>query len=60
MTECMKGMKLCWTKEARKVVDELKQRVTHAPILVFPNFNKVFQVECDASGLGTGGVLSQN
>lgn len=44
----------------RNTFDELKQRVTHALVLVFPNFNEVFQVECDALGLGISGVLSQN
>jgi hypothetical protein len=38
----------------------LKDRLTHAPLLQLPNFNKTFEMECDASGIGLGGVLLQD
>jgi hypothetical protein len=38
----------------------LKKKITEQPILVLPDFNKTFQVKCDASGFAIGVVLSQD
>jgi hypothetical protein len=37
----------------------LKRKITEQPVLVLPDFQKTFQVKCDASGFAIGVVLSQ-
>lgn len=37
----------------------MKKSITEEPILALPNFEKVFQVETDASGVAVGTCLSQ-
>ncbi|GJX75097.1 RNA-directed DNA polymerase [Tanacetum coccineum] len=54
------GGQFTWTSEAAKAFDILKAKVTEAPVLALLNFDEVFQVEYDASGVGIGGILSQN
>jgi hypothetical protein len=47
-----------WTKEAERSFNILKDKITERPILVLPNFEKTFQVRCDASGVAIGVLLS--
>ncbi|WVZ94005.1 hypothetical protein U9M48_039949 [Paspalum notatum var. saurae] len=54
-----KGVPFNWTKERQAAFDELKKRLTTAPVLTLPDLTKNFTVYCDASKEGLGCVLMQ-
>ena len=48
-----------WTDREQVAFDDLKERVTSAPILRLPDFGKQFVVRTDASNTGLGAVILQ-
>ena len=48
-----------WNSDCAAVYQQLKNRLTQAPVLAYPQFGKDFLLETDASGVGLGAVLSQ-
>jgi hypothetical protein len=54
-----KGIPFSWGTTQEEAFTILKDKLTHAPLLQLPDFNKMFELECDASGIGLGGVLLQ-
>jgi hypothetical protein len=55
-----KGVPFSWGDTQEVAFNTLKDKLTHAPLLQLPDFNKVFELECDASGIGLGAVLLQD
>ena len=41
----------------KNAFNKLKKKLTNASLLVLLNFDKTFEIECDASGLGIDAVL---
>jgi ribonuclease HI len=54
-----KGVDFSWTDERQKAFEELKKRLTTAPVLTLPDQSKRFTVYCDASRDGLGCILMQ-
>jgi hypothetical protein len=51
------GVSFQWGPAQQQAFDALKSKLTQAPLLQLPDFDETFKLECDASGIGIGGVL---
>jgi hypothetical protein len=61
MTQLLeKEAKFKWSPQCEEVFLTLKKLLTTAPVLAQPDIEKPFDVYCDASGTGIGGVLIQD
>jgi len=54
-----KDVDFVWSDEQEVAFKKLCDALTGDTILQYPNFNKEFFVECDASGIGIGCVITQ-
>jgi hypothetical protein len=48
-----------WTPECQKVFEKIKAEFENSIVLAHPNFEKPFELECDASKIQIGMILSQ-
>jgi hypothetical protein len=55
-----KDKKFKWTPTCEASFQELKKRLTIAPILVMPDMEKPFSINCDVSGQGLACVLMKD
>jgi len=60
LTNLLKHTKFTWSLYAAEAFTKLKESMTTTPVLVLPDFTKVFQLDTNASAVAIGAVLSQD
>ncbi|KAA0040925.1 putative retrotransposon polyprotein [Cucumis melo var. makuwa] len=60
LTELVKKhVKFEWKEKQENAFNELKEKLIKAPCLALPNFDKSFEIECEASGIDVNKVCKQ-
>lgn len=54
-----KDVEFKWSNICQKAFEDLKNALTNEPLLQYPDFNRTFNLTCDASNYAIGCVLSQ-
>jgi hypothetical protein len=49
-----------WGSDQANASATLKETLCSTPVLALPDFNKTFEIEYDASGIGIGAILMQD
>jgi len=58
ITDYLNKSEFAWSNTATKEFIEIKARMISVPVMRLPDFSKIFEVVCDASDIGIGGVLA--
>jgi hypothetical protein len=54
-----KDVEWCWGQSQREAFEKLKGKILDEPVLLQPNPDRPYRLECDSSGYATGAILSQ-
>ena len=57
LTDCLKLSTFVWDEAKQQSFESLKVAFTAALVLQAPDFERIFELDCDASGVGIGGFL---
>ncbi|ORE00292.1 TF29 [Hepatospora eriocheir] len=59
ITDKLKQSNFKWIKKDQEITQNITNQINHATLLNYPNFDKDFTLQCDASDTGIGSILTQ-